>query len=72
MLYGYAGKILRIDLSAGRVSTEPLSEELAERFIAEQPESYLWSNRRWKKAPPEDYLRSKRTSEDRNREQDER
>ena len=37
---------------------------LAERFIAEQPESYLWSNRRWKKAPPEDYLRSKRTPPD--------
>jgi KDO2-lipid IV(A) lauroyltransferase len=26
---------------------------LAERCIAEQPETYLWTNRRWKKAPPE-------------------
>lgn len=33
MLYGYAGKILRIDLSTGRVAAEPLSEELAQRFI---------------------------------------
>ncbi|MFW5854303.1 MAG: aldehyde ferredoxin oxidoreductase family protein [Thermodesulfobacteriota bacterium] len=33
MPYGYAGKILRIDLSTGSVTTEPLSEELTERFI---------------------------------------
>jgi KDO2-lipid IV(A) lauroyltransferase len=31
---------------------------MAERFIAEQPETYLWTNRRWKKAPPEDFVRS--------------
>ena len=24
----------------------------AERVIAEQPETYLWTNRRWKKQPP--------------------
>ncbi len=28
---------------------------LTEQVIAEQPETYLWTNRRWKKAPPEDY-----------------
>lgn len=28
--------------------------KLAERLIAEQPETYLWTNRRWKKRPPEE------------------
>ena len=37
--------------------------QLAERFVTEQPEAYLWTNRRWKKAPPEDYLRSKASEE---------
>lgn len=30
---GYAGKILRVDLSKGRVDAEPLKEELARKFI---------------------------------------
>ncbi|MEE4277031.1 MAG: lysophospholipid acyltransferase family protein [Halieaceae bacterium] len=29
--------------------------DLAQRCIAEQPETYLWTNRRWKKKPPEDW-----------------
>lgn len=30
---GYCGKILRVDLSSGEISTEPLSEQLVENFI---------------------------------------
>jgi len=30
---GYTGKILRIDLSSGRIETPPLAEDLAQRFI---------------------------------------
>ena len=30
---GYAGQILRIDLTSGRVRTEPLDPEMAERFL---------------------------------------
>jgi aldehyde:ferredoxin oxidoreductase len=33
MLYGYAGSILRIDLSNGTFRKEPLSEELAQDFV---------------------------------------
>ena len=33
MLYGYAGTILRIDLSSGRITKEPLAEALADKFI---------------------------------------
>jgi len=33
MLFGYAGKILRIDLSTGAHKTEPLKEELAKKYI---------------------------------------
>jgi aldehyde:ferredoxin oxidoreductase len=33
MMYGYAGTILRIDLSKATVRTEPLSESLVENFI---------------------------------------
>jgi aldehyde:ferredoxin oxidoreductase len=33
MIYGYAGLILRIDLSINTVRKEPLSESLAETFI---------------------------------------
>jgi len=32
-LNGYAGKILRIDLSTGKTETEPLKEELAKKYI---------------------------------------
>jgi len=32
-LYGYAGRILRVDLSTGRTQTEPLREELAKNYI---------------------------------------
>jgi len=32
-LYGYAGRILRIDLSTGRTRTEPLKEEFAKKYI---------------------------------------
>ena len=30
---GYCGKILRINLTAGKVSTEPLNQELARQYI---------------------------------------
>ncbi len=33
MLFGYAGKILRIDLTSGNVRKDPLPPELAERFL---------------------------------------
>ncbi len=33
MLYGYAGRILRLDLSTGKAKTEPLKEELAKKYI---------------------------------------
>ncbi len=32
-MYGYAGNILRVDLSSGRVSHEPLTEELVHNYI---------------------------------------
>ena len=32
-MYGYAGTILRIDLTSGAIEKQPLDENLAERFI---------------------------------------
>ena len=32
----------------------------AEACIGESPETYLWTNRRWKKQPPDDYTASPR------------
>jgi aldehyde:ferredoxin oxidoreductase len=32
-MFAYAGKILRVDLTTGKVSTEPLSEEMAKNYI---------------------------------------
>jgi aldehyde:ferredoxin oxidoreductase len=32
-MYAYAGKILRVNLATGKVSTEPLSEEMAKSYI---------------------------------------
>jgi aldehyde:ferredoxin oxidoreductase len=32
-MFAYAGKILRVDLTTGKVSTEPLSEEIAKSYI---------------------------------------
>ncbi|MFB3887905.1 MAG: aldehyde ferredoxin oxidoreductase family protein [Candidatus Bathyarchaeia archaeon] len=32
-MYSYAGKILRVNLSTGQISTEPLTEELAKNYI---------------------------------------
>ena len=32
-MYGYAGRILRVDLSTGKTKTEPLKEELAKKYI---------------------------------------
>ncbi|KYH40703.1 MAG: Aldehyde ferredoxin oxidoreductase [Candidatus Bathyarchaeota archaeon B26-1] len=32
-MFGYAGRILRIDLSSGAVKTEPLREEVAKKYI---------------------------------------
>jgi aldehyde:ferredoxin oxidoreductase len=33
MRYGYQDKLLRIDLSTGTVTTEPLSDEMVDKFI---------------------------------------
>ncbi len=33
MSYGYLGRILRVDLSAGRLTDEPLNEEYADAFV---------------------------------------
>ena len=33
IVYGYAGRILHVDLTTGKISTEPLSEELARKYI---------------------------------------
>ena len=33
MLYSYMGKILRVDLSTGKISTEPLAEDVARKYI---------------------------------------
>jgi aldehyde:ferredoxin oxidoreductase len=32
-MFAYAGKILRVDLTTGKVSTEPLSEKMAKEYI---------------------------------------
>ncbi len=32
-MFAYAGKILRVDLTTGKISTEPLSEKLAKKYI---------------------------------------
>jgi aldehyde:ferredoxin oxidoreductase len=32
-MFAYAGKILRVDLTTGKVSTEPLSEEMAKNYV---------------------------------------
>ena len=32
-LYGYAGKLLRVDLTRGRISEEALDEETARKYI---------------------------------------
>lgn len=33
MMYGYAGSVLRVNLSAGEIRREPLSEEMAEKYL---------------------------------------
>ena len=32
-MFSYAGKILRVDLSTGKISTEPLTESIAKNYI---------------------------------------
>ena len=32
-MLGYAGKILHVDLTTGKMETEPLKEELAKKYI---------------------------------------
>ena len=32
-MFAYAGKILRVDLTTGKVSTEQLSEEMAKNYV---------------------------------------
>jgi aldehyde:ferredoxin oxidoreductase len=33
ILFGYAGRILRVDLTSGKTETEPLNEEIAKKYI---------------------------------------
>ncbi len=52
----YEAELVEICREPGTLSQEALIEryvELAEETIRRQPESYLWSNRRWKRTPPQ-------------------
>lgn len=60
----YEMELIEICQQPGTLSQEALIEryvELAEETIRLEPESYLWSNRRWKRNPPEDALASQAT-----------
>ncbi|MEM1402519.1 MAG: lysophospholipid acyltransferase family protein [Pseudomonadota bacterium] len=58
----------RYEVTFHTISAPPHSEDgekilsayvrRAEHAISEQPETYLWTNRRWKKPPPQEYLAS--------------
>lgn len=50
MLYGYAGTILEVDLTTGRVTRTPLSEDLAEEYIGGRG---FVARLLWEKVPPE-------------------
>ena len=32
-MFAYAGKILRVDLSTGKIETEPMGEDIAKQYI---------------------------------------
>lgn len=52
----YEVELIEICREPGTLSQEALIEryvELAEETIRSEPESYLWSNRRWKRSPPQ-------------------
>lgn len=52
----YEMELIEICTEPGSLSQEELIEryvELAEETIRREPESYLWSNRRWKRRPPQ-------------------
>ena len=52
----YHAELLTICAEPGTMSEKELIEKyvaLAEDTIRSQPESYLWTNRRWKLAPPQ-------------------
>jgi KDO2-lipid IV(A) lauroyltransferase len=52
----YEVELIEICREPGTLSQEALIEryvELAEETIRSEPESYLWSNRRWKRNPPQ-------------------
>jgi KDO2-lipid IV(A) lauroyltransferase len=52
----YHAELLTICAEPGSMSESELIEKyvtLAEETIRLQPESYLWTNRRWKLAPPQ-------------------
>jgi KDO2-lipid IV(A) lauroyltransferase len=54
----YEIRLHEVSMPPHEASDDELMERyvrLAETLIAEQPESYLWTNRRWKKRPPEEY-----------------
>jgi KDO2-lipid IV(A) lauroyltransferase len=44
--------------SSGEPSILERYVRMTESMIRKQPETYLWTNRRWKKAPPEDLVRT--------------
>ncbi len=52
----YEVRLIELCRDPGTLSQEALIERyvaLAEETIREEPESYLWSNRRWKRRPPQ-------------------
>jgi KDO2-lipid IV(A) lauroyltransferase len=60
----YEIELLEICKEPQSISQEALIEryvELAEETIRLQPESYLWSNRRWKRTPPKEFLADQAT-----------
>lgn len=60
----YEIELIEICKEPGSLSQEELIEryvELAEETIRLEPESYLWSNRRWKRTPPQEFLADQAT-----------
>jgi len=63
----YNVELIEICSEPGSLSQEELIEryvELAEETIRREPESYLWSNRRWKRSPPQDITPNQATLTD--------
>ena len=60
----YEVELIEICKEPSSLSQEELIQryvELAEETIRLEPESYLWSNRRWKRTPPKEFLADQAT-----------